>query len=186
MIRRPPRSTLFPYTTLFRSRPWLDLGPGMLGAPARARRQSRCDGHGVGGMSRVEGLAEIVLWVADMEAALQFYRDMSGMEIIAPPQMPNKFLRVGEPDGIPEMIVLTPHPHPDDYFPRHKEKRVLHHLAFRLNARSYDELEKAFIERGVEVRHGVHPVLKGARTFYVDDPDGNEVECIALDPSYKA
>src|SRR2546428_6735657 len=22
MIRRPPRSTLFPYTTLFRSRPW--------------------------------------------------------------------------------------------------------------------------------------------------------------------
>src|SRR2546425_8006532 len=28
MIRRPPRSTLFPYTTLFRSAPWA----GMLGA----------------------------------------------------------------------------------------------------------------------------------------------------------
>jgi len=137
-------------------------------------------------MSRVEGLAEIVLWVADMEAALQFYRDMFGMEIISPPQMPNKFLRVAAPGAIPEMIVLIPHPHPEDYFPRHKEKRVLHHLAFRLNARSYDELENAFIERGVEVRHGVHPVLKGVRTFYVDDPDGNEVECIALDPSYKA
>src|SRR5438270_4627083 len=27
MIRRPPRSTLFPYTTLFRSR-WLTLGSG--------------------------------------------------------------------------------------------------------------------------------------------------------------
>ena len=26
MIRRPPRSTLFPYTTLFRSRAWLDAG----------------------------------------------------------------------------------------------------------------------------------------------------------------
>src|SRR3712207_8337891 len=24
MIRRPPRSTLFPYTTLFRSHPWLE------------------------------------------------------------------------------------------------------------------------------------------------------------------
>src|SRR2546428_3892058 len=24
MIRRPPRSTLFPYTTLFRSQPWAD------------------------------------------------------------------------------------------------------------------------------------------------------------------
>src|SRR5258708_8055576 len=29
MIRRPPRSTLFPYTTLFRS--GLELGPGRLG-----------------------------------------------------------------------------------------------------------------------------------------------------------
>src|SRR5947207_7146837 len=27
MIRRPPRSTLFPYTTLFRSRPW-EIDPG--------------------------------------------------------------------------------------------------------------------------------------------------------------
>src|SRR5258708_18973826 len=26
MIRRPPRSTLFPYTTLFRSVPWFDTG----------------------------------------------------------------------------------------------------------------------------------------------------------------
>src|SRR2546428_10831703 len=28
MIRRPPRSTLFPYTTLFRSRPGRGNGPG--------------------------------------------------------------------------------------------------------------------------------------------------------------
>src|SRR2546426_1718424 len=28
MIRRPPRSTLFPYTTLFRSRPWSLLRRG--------------------------------------------------------------------------------------------------------------------------------------------------------------
>src|SRR2546427_7670732 len=27
MIRRPPRSTLFPYTTLFRSQEWLPLHP---------------------------------------------------------------------------------------------------------------------------------------------------------------
>src|SRR5256885_10763899 len=31
MIRRPPRSTLFPYTTLFRS--WLARGPGQLAEP---------------------------------------------------------------------------------------------------------------------------------------------------------
>ncbi|HXN90101.1 MAG TPA: VOC family protein [Candidatus Sulfotelmatobacter sp.] len=135
-------------------------------------------------MSRVEGLAEIVLWVADMEAALQFYRDQFGLEIISPPQMPNKFLMVAQPGGIPEMIVLIPHPHPNDYFPRHKEKRVLHHLAFRVSREAYKELENRFIEAGVEVRHGVHPVLKGVRTFYVDDPDGNECECITYDPGH--
>src|SRR2546430_12972130 len=30
MIRRPPRSTLFPYTTLFRSHAAAELGPGHL------------------------------------------------------------------------------------------------------------------------------------------------------------
>src|SRR2546422_8127060 len=32
MIRRPPRSTLFPYTTLFRSQGLLPLNPQQLGA----------------------------------------------------------------------------------------------------------------------------------------------------------
>src|SRR3712207_7535149 len=41
MIRRPPRSTLFPYTTLFRSlgaRARLGLGAGRDGLPRRAAR----------------------------------------------------------------------------------------------------------------------------------------------------
>src|SRR5687768_18311023 len=33
MIRRPPRSTLFPYTTLFRSRPRLPAGADLVGPP---------------------------------------------------------------------------------------------------------------------------------------------------------
>src|SRR5215203_5648976 len=36
MIRRPPRSTLFPYTTLFRPPP----GTGRAGRPAASRRRS--------------------------------------------------------------------------------------------------------------------------------------------------
>src|SRR2546428_4600000 len=43
MIRRPPRSTLFPYTTLFRSRQGgmagADDGSGELGGHARDRRR---------------------------------------------------------------------------------------------------------------------------------------------------
>src|SRR3712207_8157463 len=37
MIRRPPRSTLFPYTTLFRSRARPGLLPAALAGPVRAR-----------------------------------------------------------------------------------------------------------------------------------------------------
>ena len=131
-------------------------------------------------MSRVEGIAEIVLWAADIEVTLAFYQENFGFELISPPQVPNKFLRVGEPDLIPQMIVLVPHPYPDDYFPTHKKKemRTLHHLAFRVSALEYEQLETRFLEAGVEVRHGVHPVLKDVVTFYVDDPDGNEIEVI--------
>src|SRR2546427_11035431 len=41
MIRRPPRSTLFPYTTLFRSPTALHLRTGGLGRQRRHRRQGR-------------------------------------------------------------------------------------------------------------------------------------------------
>src|SRR5258707_3016399 len=46
MIRRPPRSTLFPYTTLFRSRqflPGLDRPPAAL--PADQERARRSEEH---------------------------------------------------------------------------------------------------------------------------------------------
>jgi catechol 2,3-dioxygenase-like lactoylglutathione lyase family enzyme len=131
-------------------------------------------------MTRVAGLAEIVLWVRDMEAALHFYRDLFGLEIISPPELPNKFLRAGAGGaGIPEMIVLIPHPDQAFDFPREKPKRVLHHLALRVEGPDYDDLQGRFNAADIEVRSGVHPVLKGVRTFYVDDPDGNEVEVIA-------
>src|SRR3712207_8125198 len=40
MIRRPPRSTLFPYTTLFRSRRGLRQSDGRRGTRPAARRKS--------------------------------------------------------------------------------------------------------------------------------------------------
>ncbi|HXC78741.1 MAG TPA: VOC family protein [Candidatus Acidoferrum sp.] len=128
----------------------------------------------------VAGLAEVVLWVRDMDKALHFYRDLLGLEVISPAQIPNKFLKAGGgADGVPEMIVLVPHPDPSVGFPREKPKRVLHHLAFRVEGAEYEKLRDRLIAAGVEVRLGIHPVLKGVRTFYADDPDGNEVEFIA-------
>src|SRR2546422_2821983 len=56
MIRRPPRSTLFPYTTLFRSRPRAGSSPAQRGEPRRAgHRRLRGGGlHGGGGAARPE------------------------------------------------------------------------------------------------------------------------------------
>jgi catechol 2,3-dioxygenase-like lactoylglutathione lyase family enzyme len=132
----------------------------------------------------VAGLAEIVLWVRDMNAALHFYRDLFGLEVMSPSELPIKFLRAGPgADGVPEMIVLVPHPDASSTFPPEKAKRVLHHMAFRVEAAEYEGLQDTFRAQGLEVRSGIHPVLKGARTFYVDDPDGNECECISPDSS---
>src|SRR2546422_8552831 len=41
MIRRPPRSTLFPYTTLFRSPAGRGSGPGRVWCPSGGRRGGR-------------------------------------------------------------------------------------------------------------------------------------------------
>src|SRR2546429_4125134 len=65
MIRRPPRSTLFPYTTLFRSHGCVrPVEPGRLPVAGRARADPRAVGHqsqldcrfyggGGGGLQRV-------------------------------------------------------------------------------------------------------------------------------------
>ena len=105
--------------------------------------------------------------------------------MISPQELPIRFLRAGDGmDGVPEMIVLVTHPDSTSTFPREKSKRVLHHLAFRIEAEEYESLQDTFRAQGLEVRSGIHPVLKGVRTFYVDDPDGNEVECITHDPDH--
>src|SRR5690606_41592638 len=53
MLRRPPRSTLFPYTTLFRSRPLSGQRRGIDAGPARLaqRRAARDDGRAAAGLA---------------------------------------------------------------------------------------------------------------------------------------
>src|SRR3712207_8942829 len=56
MIRRPPRSTLFPYTTLFRSKDVIDCAgmPTTCGSPIHADHVARIDA-GVTAMARRAG-----------------------------------------------------------------------------------------------------------------------------------
>ena len=46
-------------------------------------------------MKRVVGISEIVLWTADQERALGFYRDLIGLEVISPPSFPVVFIEGG-------------------------------------------------------------------------------------------
>ena len=129
-------------------------------------------------------LAEIVLWSRDLAESLAFYRDLFGLQVMSPPELSVCFLRAGPGEGrVPEMIVLVPHPEPGSAFPGGKTERPLHHLALSVAASEYEELQRRCEQGGLEVRGGRHPVLKGVRTFYVDDPDGNEVEFICRAPA---
>ena len=57
----------------------------------------------------------MVLTVADIDASLAFYRDVLGLELISPPNVSARFLRVGAPaSGIPQQIVLVPRPAAQD------------------------------------------------------------------------
>ena len=127
------------------------------------------------------GLAEIVLWSRDLEKSLAFYCGLFGLEPMdQPPGVKPRFLRAADgADGVPQMIVLVPHPDPSGSFPSEKPMRPLHHLAFAVSRESFEQLQDRCRAAGLEVRGGVHPVLGGVQTIYVDDPDGNEVEVIS-------
>lgn len=126
------------------------------------------------------GLAEIVIWTRHMDATFAFYNGTFGLELISPPDFRTKFLSAGEGAcGVPAMVVLFPHPEEAEPFPTIKLQRVLHHVALAVAPGSYEALQQRCRDQGLEVREGIHPVLKDVRTFYVDDPEGNEVEVIA-------
>lgn len=125
----------------------------------------------------VAGLQEVVLWTHDMERSLHFYRDLFGLPVISPPEFKSKFVQAGEVGGVPQVIVLVPHPDPASRFPREKAQRVMHHLALVVDPDRYDEQLQRCRDDGLEVRDGQHPFLK-VKSFYVDDPEGNEVEVV--------
>jgi catechol 2,3-dioxygenase-like lactoylglutathione lyase family enzyme len=128
----------------------------------------------------VSALAEIVVWSHDVDRSLAFYRDLLGLTVMEKgPEVKPTFLKVADGDGVPQMIVLVPHPDQGGSFPTDKPLRTLHHMAFAVGAAEYEQLEASCRQAGLEVRGGIHPVLQGVRTFYIDDPDGNEVEIIS-------
>lgn len=124
-------------------------------------------------MTKIKGIAEIVLHVHDMAAALKFYQEVLGLEVIGRPGP--VFLRAGDPAvSVPQMMVLVPLPAEAGPF---AGPRPLHHLALELDPADFEAEEQRLTGLGYAIRYGQHPVIP-SRTMYVDDPEGNEVEFI--------
>ncbi|MCB0177748.1 MAG: VOC family protein [Anaerolineae bacterium] len=124
-------------------------------------------------MTKIKGIAEIVLNVHDLAAAVAFYKEVLGLEEIGRPGP--VFLKAGDPAvSIPQLVVLVPLPAGADNF---VAPRTLHHLALELAPEDFDAEEQRLKSLGYALRYGQHPVLP-SRTMYVDDPSGNEVEFI--------
>src|SRR5215472_1219618 len=108
-------------------------------------------------MKNVVGISEIVLWTADKEQALRFYRDLLGLEVISPPTLANSFLKAGEGNaGIPQMIVLVPK---TDEVKARPSGYQLHHMALELPEEEFDAQHAALVAAGFAPRSGIHPVL---------------------------
>ena len=131
-------------------------------------------------MSKIRGIAEVVIWVRDMERALHFYRDVLGLTVMSPPDFRGAlFLQAGEAAvTCPQQIVLVPLPAGSPEFPSDRSQRTMHHLGLELAPGEFEGERGRLEGLGFEVRLGEHPFLP-LRGMYIDDPDGNEVEIIA-------
>ena len=130
-------------------------------------------------MAKIRGLVEIVLQVDDVERSLAFYRDALGLELFSPPNLPGKFLRLGDKSGVPMQIVLVPRPAEGAAgVGKARRDRDLHHIGLEVAAEDLEAERARLGALGYETRDGAHPFLD-VRAFYLDDPDGNEVEIVA-------
>src|SRR2546422_2451494 len=83
MIRRPPRSTLFPYTTLFRSRSMLSLterGDVIDPVTLRDELSRRGDLDRAGGMEYIAALIDVVPTAANVDYHAKIVRDKRSEE----------------------------------------------------------------------------------------------------------
>jgi catechol 2,3-dioxygenase-like lactoylglutathione lyase family enzyme len=123
-------------------------------------------------MSTLKNLVEVVLVVEDLERSVRFYRDTLGLEVISPPGAPAAFLRIGPAGaGIPQQIVLVPRPSEMSM----PTGRRLHHIGLEVAPEDYEAERSRLAAAGFPLRGGEHPFMP-IDAFYLDDPDGNEIE----------
>jgi catechol 2,3-dioxygenase-like lactoylglutathione lyase family enzyme len=125
-------------------------------------------------MAAIRGLVEVVLVVEDIDRSMKFYRDALGLELISPPALPVKFLRIGGArDGVPQQVVLIPRAMAAEQPLAHT--KGLHHIGLEVAPEDYERERERLAGLGFELRGGKHPFMP-VDAFYFDDPDDNEIE----------
>ena len=119
----------------------------------------------------IRAIVEIVLRVADIDRSLAFYRDTLGLSVFSPPELPGRFLRVGDKQGLPMQIVLVPGAATTPA----ADATGLHHIGLEVARDDWQPLRDRLDAAGHTTRDGAHPFMP-VDAFYLNDPDGNEVE----------
>src|SRR6266581_3499156 len=104
-------------------------------------------------MAGVRAIVEGGLVVEDIDRSLLFYRDTLGLELISPPQLPVKFLRIGPASsGMPQQIVLISRTMvAAQPFVR---TRALHHVGLEIAREDYEAERERLAGLGFEIRGG--------------------------------
>lgn len=125
---------------------------------------------------KIKGVSELALWVQDLNASVQFYRDELGFEEVEIDEGRNAFLRSGD-----LLLVLFNPENPgtklsEEYIQKHgKPRGSLYHLGLLIERGEIDEFADELKSSGREVR-GPVDFPAGRRSYFVEDPDENTIE----------
>jgi lactoylglutathione lyase len=119
-------------------------------------------------MLPLKGVYEVAIKVKDLSRAEAFYKDVLGLqEGIRDDVQRRVFLYVGGNAG---MVVLQ----------EDQGEWPQQHFAFTVSARDLDQAAKQLQDRGVKVSAPLHHKWMNATSVYFEDPDGHDLEFLAL------
>ena len=144
-------------------------------------------------MANFRSLAEIVIFVDDMERSLAFYRDELGLPLFSPPKLPGKFLQVGTQggpgggEGVPQQIVLVPRPTDTQRGSRDRREGSLHHIGLEVDRDEYEgpagqRISLSSLLRRAPGSCGAPKFHPRSRGFETPHPRGLHFRCVDHPP----
>ena len=124
----------------------------------------------------IDGIAEVALWVDDVERSLEFYRDTLGLEVADYDPGHHAFLKAG-----PSLLVIFSRTEPNTVLAREYLARTggprgdVYHIALRMPTDALDLMAETLRSGGKAVKGPVE-FAGGRRSYFLDDPDEHYLE----------